>query len=271
MALIPDFYLNSVVSIGIMDTSNQQLHWIGTGFFVYRKILDNDQKVTDRVIPFLVTNKHVISCKKQIYVRLKSNESNKLFTVPINLIENGDKNYKEHPNPNIDIAVVSINGAFLEQNNILFRGFDIDDNSMTSAELRENGIDEGALIYMLGFPMGLVNENSLLPICRLGCIARINEDQINDTNSFLADIQNFPGNSGSPIINRIEINTLAGTKNLNKTMLIGIVHSYIPYQETLLNTQTNCIVEIRSENSGIANVHPVEFIREIIDLIYKHR
>ena len=267
MSLIPDFYLNSVVSIGITDSNIQQLRWIGTGFFVYRKVLNSEQKVTDRGIPFLVTNKHVLSCKEQIYVRLKSNESNKLYTIPISLTKNGKKNYTEHPNPNIDIAVVSINGAFFEQNNILFRGFDIDDNSMTSAELRGNGIDEGSLIYMLGFPMGLVNENSSLPICRLGCIARINEEQINDTKSFLADIQNFPGNSGSPIINRIEINTLEGTKNLNKTMLIGIVHSYIPYQETLLNTQTNRVVEIRSENSGIANVHPVEFIREIIDLI----
>lgn len=270
MALIPEFYLNSVVSIGVMDVKEQQLHWIGTGFFIYRKLADKDKQSNGDAIPFLVTNKHVISNKNLIYIRLKSKNSNKLHTVPVDLIVNGEKIYREHSNPQIDIAIIQISGDFLKQNNILFCGFDIDENAMTSSVLRKNGIDEGTLIYMLGFPMGLVNENSLFPVCRLGCIARMNEAQINDTKNFLADIQNFPGNSGSPIINKIEINTLEGTKNLNKTVLIGIVHSYIPYQETLLNTQTNQIVEIRSENSGIANVHPVEFIREIVDLIYKN-
>ena len=52
-------------------------------------------------------------------------------------------------------------------------------------------------------------------------------------------------------------------------MLLGIVHSYIPYQETLMNTQTKQVVEIRSENSGIAKVHPVELIREVVDLVVK--
>ena len=33
--------------------------------------------------------------------------------------------------------------------------------------------------------------------------------------------------------------------------------------------QTQNVVEIRSENSGIALMHPVEFIREVIDLFYK--
>ena len=52
-----------------------------------------------------------------------------------------------------------------------------------------------------------------------------------------------------------------------KSVLIGIVHSYIPYRESLINSQTHEIVEIRSENSGLALVHPVEYIKEIIDLI----
>ena len=60
-------------------------------------------------------------------------------------------------------------------------------------------------------------------------------------------------------------------KSLVKTVLAGIIHSYIPYKESLINSQTHEIVEIKSENSGIANVHPVEFIREIIDKIQPRR
>lgn len=44
---------------------------------------------------------------------------------------------------------------------------------------------------------------------------------------------------------------------------------YIPYRENLINNQTQQVVEIRRENSGIALIHPVEFIRDIVDKIVK--
>ena len=179
------------------------------------------------------------------------------------------KLYYEHPNANVDIAVLPLNGKFITDNNIEFASFDIDKHAMTSEELRYEGVDEGTLIHMLGFPMGLVNINSNLPICRLGCIARISAAQILESYNILADIQNFPGNSGSPIVTRPEIVSIEGTKSLNKSVLVGIVHSYIPYRENLINSQTQQVVEIRSENSGIALIHPVEFIREVVDEIVK--
>ena len=52
---------------------------------------------------------------------------------------------------------------------------------------------------------------------------------------------------------------------LGKSVLIGIVHGYIPYEEKLINAQTKKVVEIRSENSGIAVVNPVEFIKEVME------
>ena len=122
---------------------------------------------------------------------------------------------------------------------------------------------------MLGFPMGLVNEKSNLPLCRMGCIARMSETQIREQYNVLVDIQNFPGNSGSPIILRPELMSITGTQNFAKSVLVGIIHSYIPYKEELINRQTNQVVEIKSENSGIACLHPVEYIREVIDKIFK--
>ena len=101
----------------------------------------------------------------------------------------------------------------------------------------------------------------------MGCIARISKEQVQEQHNILVDIQNFPGNSGSPIINRPEIVSIQGTKNLDRSVLIGIIHSYIPYEETLINSQTGRFVEVKSENSGLAYVHPVEYIREIIDII----
>ena len=260
MAIIPSFYLDAVVSIGIRD--NAKTVWIGTGFFVVRKINNNGDGR-----PFLVTNRHVLLNTDMIVIRMKEKDSERVKEIDAPLLENGKPLYMLHSNPKVDIAVLPLNGSFIQKNNLEFPCFDIDENAMISSELLEKGIDEGSLVYMLGFPMGLVNISSNLPICRLGCVARLSAEQIAESYNLLVDIQNFPGNSGSPIITRPEILSIEGTKSLNQSVLMGIVHSYIPYKESLINSQTKEIVEIRSENSGLANVHPVEYILELIDSI----
>lgn len=262
MAIIPSIYKNAVVSIGFRK-SDGSIKWIGTGFFVVRSVNENAGK------PFLVSNRHVFNASKQIVIRMKERGKDNWKEANANLFDANDQPlFTPHPNQNIDVAVLPLSGEYIEQNNLEFPAFNIDTNALSSEELRDNGVEEGSTIYMLGFPLGLVPKLSSHPICRLGCIARISEDQIKEQSNILIDIQNFPGNSGSPIINRPELFSIEGTKCLNKSVLVGIIHSYIPYTEPLRSTQTNEIVEIRRENSGLAYAHPVEFIRDIIDLIY---
>ena len=55
MAIIPDFFLNAVVALGI-DGGDGKKHWIGTGFIVGRKEIDNPNLSTY----YIITNKHVI-------------------------------------------------------------------------------------------------------------------------------------------------------------------------------------------------------------------
>ena len=56
---------------------------------------------------------------------------------------------------------------------------------------------------------------------------------------------------------------------LNQCELIGIIHGYLPYKEQLINSQTHEVVEIRSENSGIAVANPAEFIQEVVEIEMK--
>lgn len=264
MAIIPPLYINAVVSIGLKnDTPNHNTIWIGTGFFVMRKT-DNQ----GNAFPYLVTNKHVLMGHETIVIMMQEIESGKIKEMKAELFDK-DKNplYRIHSNNSIDIAILPLNAQAIISNNLEFPAFDIDENAMSSKELIAKGVNEGSLLYMLGFPLGLVNKESKIPICRLGCVARISDEQIAESNNILVDIQNFPGNSGSPIISRPEFVSVANTPSFNKSVLMGIVHSYIPYQEKLINSQTKQVVEIKSENSGIANMHPVEFIRDIIDTI----
>lgn len=124
---------------------------------------------------------------------------------------------------------------------------------------------------MLGFPMRLIEDNSCTHLCRMECISRMDKEEIRTEKRFLLDIQNFPGNSGFSIFCRGEIYSVNGSKPVQKTALIGIVNSYIPYQESLINSQINQIVEIRIKNSGIANANSVEFIKELIEKDLKNR
>lgn len=255
MALIPKIYIDAVVSIGLRQT-NDSIAWIGTGFFVHRRINDKE------VLPFLVSNKHIFEGKSCVVIRMRETQENKLVLMDVSLNDCRIHTFA-------DIAAVMLSGTTITQQHLKFSSFDIDSNSFSSFELRDNGVDEGSLVYMLGFPMGLVNVNSELPICRMGCIARISEEQIAESHDALLDIQNFPGNSGSPIVSKPEFIGIQGTKILDRCVLIGIIHAYLPYRESLINSQTKEIVEVRSENSGLALMHPVEYIREVIDMYYK--
>lgn len=256
MALIPHFYMEAVVSIGIRNENT--INWIGTGFFVIEPFNDNEWQ------PFMVTNRHVLQGEKSIVIRLKEKDTGNLRTIDMPLENNGSPLYSTHDDEKIDIAVVPFNGSFLTENNLQFSAFNTKEHLLESSELKKQGVDEGSYVYMLGYPMGLVNVDSNTPICRGGCIARIDENEINSTKQFLLDIQNFPGNSGSPIITKPELNGI-GEPGFNKSVLIGIVLGYKPYEEKLINAQTNKVVEIRSENSGIAVVHPAEFILQVIE------
>lgn len=265
MSVIPKAYINSVVSIGV--NAEEGFSWIGTGFLVGKKAKNNDGHY-----PYLITNRHIIldilNNKKDMYIRLIEKSTNKLKEYPVTL---NDSDYVCSKDENVDLAVIFLNAGFLAEKIDSIGLFDIDDNSFTSDEFILNGGDEGSIVYMLGFPMGLIDEYSKLPICRMGCVARINEEEAYSKKRFILDIQNFPGNSGSPIICKGEVYSVDNTKTLNKCSLIGVVNSYIPYKESLVNAQTQEIVEIKSENSGLAIANPVECIKELIDIDMKKR
>lgn len=262
MAIITSMFKNAVVPIGIRQ-KDSSIAWIGTGFLVVKGTSAGDYN------PYLISNRHVMSgCSSFVYAMKEAGTDNVKILEALSVGADGRPLFRAHPNSSIDIAVLPVDAAYIRKEKVIFPAFDIDKNAMTSKELREAGVDDGSLVYMLGFTLGLVNNTSKSPLCRLGCIARMSEQQINEQFNILVDIQNFPGNSGSPIILRPEFFSVDGTKSLNRNVLVGIVHSYIPYQDQLQSVQSKKVVEVRTENSGIALVHPVEYIKEIIDSFY---
>ncbi len=74
----------------------------------------------------------------------------------------------------------------------------------------------------------------------------------------------FPGNSGGPVVLKPEVVAIDGTASVGKTYLIGVVQSYIPYEDIAVSLQTLKPRVVSSENSGLAAVYPVEHIEETI-------
>ena len=144
MAIIPHEFFDSVVSIGVR-ISETEIAWTGTGFFIGRS---SGQE--NKVYPFLISNKHVFRAKDTVVIRMKEKDKDELHEVDVPLRNvDGGVRYFIHDQDDIDIAVLPLAAKFIEENNLAFPCFDIDGNAMTSPELRENGADEGSIIYML--------------------------------------------------------------------------------------------------------------------------
>lgn len=267
MAIIPPFFMDAVVALGVELPDNKK-HWVGTGFLVGRKEQDNPDLST----VYIITNKHVVRNQRQLYVRFSNNGAVGVKDLPMPLVNKENaKIYSEHPFPNVDIVAIQIVPQVILDNNLSLNFFVLDDHSLMLNQMQSTGVDEGSLVYALGFPMNLVDNSVKAPLCRLGCISRVADAFVNPQSAatFLVDAQTFPGNSGGPIVSRPELISIDGTPKNTSANLIGILSAYIPYRETLYSRQTGRDRMIQEENSGLTIVHPVDRIKEVVELEWK--
>lgn len=264
---IPPSFLDSVVAIykGAPDPSGS---FIGTGFLV--KKTNGADKV------YLVTAKHVTKDQNiPINVRARFNLKSGTGSNYINISK---EKWTEHPSEGIDVAVMGFTDGFLDGQNIKRHPFTIENHSLTLPQMSKKGISEGDFVYVLGFPMGLV-DNTEDPtargkeyvIVRSGSIARLRDliDGKDKSSTFLIDTFVFPGNSGGPVILRPEGMYIEGTKPINDSYLIGLVSSYHPYHERLINSQTKKDQMVLTQNSGLTYVIPVDYILLAIEAAEK--
>lgn len=264
MAIIPTKYMNAVFSIGFHQYDGS-LSWTGTGFMVMRPIKHDSEKQSY----YMITNKHIVWNQKQLVVRFNALSGDFVNDYIVELIDsNGNPTYSSHPNSTTDIVAIHIDPDTLFSEGTVWDSFDLQKNALSLEEMRQTGVDEGSLIYALGFPLGMV-EIIKTPICRLGCISRVFDSFLKretECPTFLVDAQAFPGNSGGPIVNRPESFSIVNTPANNTSNLIGIVSAYIPYKEALTSLQTGNIRMVQEENTGLTVVHPVDRIREVVDI-----
>lgn len=263
MALIPPFFIDCVVAIGGRNSDGKK-RWFGTGFLVGR--LQKEKPSEEKKYHlFLVTNKHVLRNVESILVRFNPKTDAPAHDYDISLASRQDFILEGHPDPDIDIVAISINADVLKNDQARFAFFALDEHILRLADINDHGISEGDFVYVLGFPMGIVSPDRQYVIVRSGVIARLRDAIDQKSREFLIDANVFPGNSGGPVVLKPEVVSIDGTKVINRAALIGIITSYVPYQDVAISQQTGQPRVIFEENSGLAAVVPSDFIVETVE------
>jgi len=266
MALLPPFFLDTVVAIGVGDDPLKR-SWIGTGF-LYGRNLNPEEIIPEnkRYSVWLVTNKHVLDRQARIYIKFNSANDPASKDYPIDLTINGRNLNIGHPNPRIDVSVISLDANFIKTEGRIFQFIQSDAHSKVKANLKAEMATEGDRVFVLGFPMGLVAPERQYVICRGGYLARIRDFLDDRTTDYLVDATVFPGNSGGPVFSCPSALAIAGTPTNPSSNLIGIVKSYIPYQDVAVSAQTGRPRVTFEENTGLTAIESVDSIRETIEL-----
>lgn len=260
MAIIPKFFFDAVVAIGI--ETEDDIKWIGTGFLVGRQATS-----PNRYTIFLITNHHIIENKQEILVRFNQVDTNICKDYPITLVDQKGNNYSKHPNA--DVIAIQISPSVLDDNKSEYNWFSLDKHALDIEQMRQTDVVEGTIVYSLGFPLNMIGQHRKMPVCRIGCISRISDLFTNpQLNEYLIDLQAIPGNSGGPVISRPETICIEGTVHNDSANLIGIISGAIDYSQMCEN---GCCDVAYERNSGFATVHPVDTIKEVVEQEYKRR
>jgi hypothetical protein len=137
---------------------------------------------------------------------------------------------------------------------------------MNCEAMRKSTVTEGDRVFVLGFPMGMVSPERQYVICRGGVIARIRDFLDGRASDFLVDSTVFPGNSGGPVIICPSALAITGTSQIKKADLVGIVKSYVPYNEVAVSPQTGKPRMMFEENSGLTAVESADAIAHTVKL-----
>ncbi|MGH8615933.1 MAG: S1 family peptidase [Gammaproteobacteria bacterium] len=269
MALLPPFFLDTVVAIGAGGDPAKR-RWIGTGFLfgkLITPVVDAQQRSYSL---WLITNKHVLESFEDVYVKFNSAAEPNSKDYRVALIADKDTPlWVGHPNDNIDVAAILLDADFLKQESRRFAVFQSDQHTCSKETMKTGVLNEGDRVFVLGFPMGLVAPERQYVICRSGSIARIRDYLEDKATDFLVDAPGFPGNSGGPVISCPSASMIAGTKHSERAELIGIAKSFIPYVDVAISSQTKRPRVTFEENSGLTSVESAESILQTVSFAGK--
>ena len=261
MAVIPPAWLDCVVAIGEGDADGDT-RWMATGFF-YVQVTERDGDHV-RGKAYLVTNRHVLATRRAIKIRVNPSAAEPAREFSADLVDDSGKElWLHHDAEDIDVAVLPVDLGLLKSQGMTAATFFSDTDTVPRHELAEAGVSEGDGVFVLGFPMGDVGGDRSQVIVRGGTIARIRDTLAGHGEDLLLDCFVFPGNSGGPVILRPELTAIADTLAQPRALLLGVVKSYVSYQDVAVSQQTSRPRVTFEENTGLATAHPIDLVAQL--------
>src|SRR5712692_2136040 len=107
MALIPKFFPDCVVGIGVFSAEKNDFVWVASGF-LYAEFVKVNDNGTKNYATYLVSNSHVFKDLSAAFIRCNPQASSsqaRVFAVEL-LNEKQEPLWFRHSNDQIDIAVV---------------------------------------------------------------------------------------------------------------------------------------------------------------------
>lgn len=210
-----------------IETTTANGNGSGTGFF-YRFADKGESHV-----PAIVTNKHVVhgAIRGQFVLTEKdSNDAPIIGKYHGFGFENFQNQWIQHPDPNVDLCVMPIAPILMQaqERNQSFFYISLDKSLLlTSEELSELVAMED--IVMVGYPNGIWDQTSNMPIFRKGITATHLNLDWNGKPEFLIDAACFPGSSGSPVFlfNQGGYSTKSGGMVIgpSRVKLLGVLYA----------------------------------------------
>src|SRR5713101_8229156 len=108
MALIPPFFLDSVVALGTPKA--KATNWIASGFLYGHPVDVSVPEEQRQYRPFLVTNRHVFQDQDMVKVRFNPQDASRpAQEFDLTLKQHGTTRWLSHKDQDIDVAVVPVN------------------------------------------------------------------------------------------------------------------------------------------------------------------
>jgi len=247
------------------------MQWIASGFLYGSLMPPKPESEKKQYLTFLVTNRHVLERLTNAYIRVNPKERKAPEDYELELKNDTRQLWFAHPDAAVDVAVYPGSLAFFQERGMQVDFFPNDQVVAGRSKLVDLGVAEGDFVYVLGFPLGLVGVERNLAIVRQGVLARVSDALLNPNHNYLVDAFIFPGSSGGPVILKPELayiketEHVKGTKPIPMPFLIGLVKEYITYQDVAISPQTRRPRIVFEENSGLAEVIPIDRVQECID------
>lgn len=241
----------------------------GTGFLViYRE--------GDVAYPVLVTNKHVVegATEARFTLARAANGAPLDAGTQTTMTNFGPHAWVGHPRADVDVAAMLFAPVLNDMESrgapAFFKAFE---SELLLTETQAETLDSIERVTFVGYPNGLFDQVSMLPIARRGQTATPIFNDYQGWPAFLIDASVFPGSSGSPvlILDRGNFTTRDGTTHIaSRIHLAGVIAS----------VHTRRVQgEVRLASTGVASfedmidlgiVFKASAIQECVDLLFQH-